>query len=356
MSRADIVNSDKVSLFNLRGDQNPQVSFVQKAFRVLLYYIRLIKYAARSDSKLFHIQWFNKFLLFDRTLLNLYYKFLGKRLVFTAHNIDEQQRDGNKNILNQLSLKILYNLVDHIFVHTIKMKEELIQDFNIKVNKVTVIPFGINNTLPRTHSTRADARNALGLQDYHKILLFFGNIAPYKGLEDLVTAAVHLRERDDSYRVIIAGQVKNCRSYWRNLKQAINAHELNKYITARTEYVPDHEVEMYFKCADVLVLPYKFIYQSGVLFLSYSFGLPVIASDVGSLREDIIEGKTGFICNPNDPDDLAEKIDVYFNSDLFRSLEKYRTEIIRYANEKHSWTTVAEKTYAVYRNLLGSSA
>jgi D-inositol-3-phosphate glycosyltransferase len=184
MSRADIVNSDKVSLFNLRGDQNPQVSFVQKAFRVLLYYIRLIKYAARSDSKLFHIQWFNKFLLFDRTLLNLYYKFLGKRLVFTAHNIDEQQRDGNKNILNQLSLKILYNLVDHIFVHTIKMKKELIQDFNIKVNKVTVIPFGINNTLPRTHSTRADARNALGLQDYHKILLFFGNIAPYKGLAE----------------------------------------------------------------------------------------------------------------------------------------------------------------------------
>ena len=61
----------------------------------------------------------------------------------------------------------------------------------------------------------------------------------------------------------------------------------------RIQFIPDEEMELYFKAADVLVLPYKEIFQSGVLFLAYSFGLPVIATDVGSFREDIVEGQDG---------------------------------------------------------------
>ena len=62
-------------------------------------------------------------------------------------------------------------------------------------------------------------------------------------------------------------------------------------------------------------------FQSGVLFLGYNFGLPVIASDVGSLREDIVEGKTGFVCKPRDPIDLAKEIERYFSSELYRRLD-----------------------------------
>ena len=72
-------------------------------------------------------------------------------------------------------------------------------------------------------------------------------------------------------------------------------------------YIPDDETEIYFKAADALVLPYTDIYQSGVLFLGYSFGLPTIATDVGSFREEIIEGETGLICRPADPADLASR-------------------------------------------------
>ena len=67
------------------------------------------------------------------------------------------------------------------------------------------------------------------------------------------------------------------------------------------EFIPDEETEIYFKAADVLVLPYRHIYQSGVLFLGYSFGLPVLAADVGSLKDEIVEGKTGFVFRPEDP-------------------------------------------------------
>src|SRR6202043_640122 len=95
----------------------------------------------------------------------------------------------------------------------------------------------------------------------------------------------------------------------------------------KIEFVPDGETELYFKAADVLVLPYTHIFQSGVLFLGYNFGLPVIASDVGSLKEDIVEGKSGFVCKPRDPADLVKRIEDYFSSELYQQLAMRRQDI-----------------------------
>jgi glycosyltransferase involved in cell wall biosynthesis len=90
-----------------------------------------------------------------------------------------------------------------------------------------------------------------------------------------------------------------------------------------------------------------------VLFLAYSFGLPVIASDVGSLREDVVEGETGFICRPEDPLDLAKKIERYFASSLYRNLDSRRGQIREYIQERHSWDAVGERTRSVYAEALG---
>ena len=120
------------------------------------------------------------------------------------------------------------------------------------------------------------------------------------------------------------------------------------------EYVPDEATELYFKAADVLILPYAHVFQSGVLFLGYSFGLPAIAADVGALKEEIVEGETGFVFKPRDSADLARKIDKYFNSELFRNLEIRRLEIKKYAKERYSWNKVAATTTPVYSNLLSS--
>jgi glycosyltransferase involved in cell wall biosynthesis len=80
--------------------------------------------------------------------------------------------------------------------------------------------------------------------------------------------------------------------------------------------------------------------------------LPVIATDVGSIREDVIEGRTGFICSPRDAADLAATIEKYFASDLFKSLDTCRRRIRDYANAKYSWQSVAHTTSRVYEALL----
>lgn len=342
-----------VTFLNLRGDQRSDSGAANKVLRVLLYYVRLMRYATTAKPALFHILWNNRFQTFDRTLLMLFYKLLGKKIVFTAHNVNAGKRDGNDSVLNRLTLRVQYGLCDHIFVHTALMKSELIHDFRVPENKVSVIPFGINNTIPISVMTARDARKALGITDRERTLLFFGNIAPYKGLEYLVAAFAEIARQGDEYRLIIAGRPKGCDDYWCDIQTVMGQGGTRDRIMENLEYIPDEEVELYFKAADVLILPYTHVFQSGVLFLGYSFGLPAIASDVGSMKEDIIEGETGFVCRPRDAADLARAIRRYFASELFAELKTRRTKIQEHANERYSWDKVGDITMRIYQELLG---
>jgi D-inositol-3-phosphate glycosyltransferase len=363
----DVIGSDEldgpdfrgkpgVKFLNLRGDQRQDSRFATKVVRVSRYYSRLIRYAATAKPRIFHILWNNKFESFDRTLLMLYYKVLGKKIALTAHNVNAGRRDCKDTFLNRLTLGIQYRFADHVFVHTEKMKRELIEEFGVHGSRVTVIPFGINNAFPNTCLTSAEARQRLGIQDGKKTILFFGNIAPYKGLEYLIAAFHQVLAWRDDHRLIIAGRPKNCERYWTAIRETIGEDVQRGRILLKANFIPDDETEVYFKAADVLVLPYRQIFQSGVLFLGYNFGLPVLASDVGSLKDEIVEGKTGFVFRAEDPVDLAKAIETYFASDLYRGLNNRRQEIREFAAERHSWELISKMTMQVYGGLLKRNA
>jgi glycosyltransferase involved in cell wall biosynthesis len=354
LSVPELLTNGRVNFLNLRGNQNPNANPIQKMARVLAYYCRLVGYSAGAKPKIFHILWNNKFQLFDCTLLMLYYKLLGKRIVFTVHNVNAGKRDSNDSWLNRLSLKVQYHLSDHLLVHTDVMKREINSEFHVPESKVSVIPFGINNTVPNTGLSSAEAKRRLNVSSRDKVMLFFGNIAPYKGLEYLIAAFSALLEKDRSYRLLIVGKPKGPQSYWNEIQRTIINSNIGERVIEKIEYVPDEETELYFKAADALVLPYAHVFQSGVLFLGYSFGLPAIAANVASLKNEIVEGKTGLVFRAQDASDLARKIDEYFKSALFSNLENTRSQIKQYANDRYSWSKVAEITTGVYSNLVSS--
>ncbi len=357
LDEPDLRNKPGVTFLNLRGDQRPNAALSAKMYRILAYYSRLIHYAATAKPKVFHILWNNKFEVFDRTLLTLYYKLLGKAVVLTAHNVNKLKRDSADTALNQLTLRIQYRLADHVFVHTPKMKSELMKDFGIPTDRITVIPFGINNSVPDTSLTPKEAKERLGIRENRKTILFFGRIKPYKGLEYLIAAFQALIRRHDDYQLIIAGRLEEgSEGYWEVLRSEIQEHTKAGQVISRIQFIPDSEIEVYFKGADVLVLPYKDIFQSGVIFLGYNFGLPVVAADVGSLKEEILQGTTGFTFSPEDPTDLARALEEYFASDLFANLERRRLEIREFARERHSWELVSELTKRIYAGLLVSKS
>jgi D-inositol-3-phosphate glycosyltransferase len=349
VKNAPVLRGDHVTFHNLRGSADPDVPIREKILRVLKYYGRLLRYAAATDAKVFHILWLNRFIYLDRTLLILYYKALGKRLVFTSHNVNAGSRDGTDSLLNRLTLRFMYRRLDHIIVHTERMKQQLLEEFGVREGNVTALPCGINDMVSATDVTRAEARSRLGLGENERVALFFGVITPYKGLETLLQAMAEHPLGRGTMKVIIAGKVdRGFEDYGHELREMIEERNLRDRIVDRIGFVPDRDVEIYFKAADVLVLPYKFIYQSGVLFLALRFGLPVIASDVGSLRDYVKEDRTGFVFRPGDADDLAHTIERYFESPLFLDLERTRAEIIRYAEREYSWDAIGRKTAAIY--------
>ena len=326
---------------------------VGRVFRTPLHYMPLIRYTAVAKPKIFHVLWNSNVQFFDRTLLMLFYKAMGKKVALTAHNVNQARRDGNDTFLNRLTLKVQYRLTDHIFVHTKKMKDELITEFRVRDSAVTIIRYPINDVFPDTNLTSAEAKHRLGLQDHEKVILCFGRIKPYKGIELLLEAFSILAKQDASYRLIIAGEIeKKNEGYLDQIRRMIPAElSCDQQVLLKAQFIADEDVELYLKAADVMALSYNQIFQSGVLFLGYTFGLPVVATDVGSFNEEIVEGQTGFLCRPGDPADLARAINDYFSSDLYRNLAKTREEIKNHASTHHSWAAVAELTRDAYMKL-----
>jgi glycosyltransferase involved in cell wall biosynthesis len=366
--RADVLGNDRVdtheyhttpnlTFLNLGGIQDEGASFQSKLRALLSYYIRLIRYLTFSAPKIVHILWNSKFEYFDRTILMLYLKLLGKQIILTAHNVNKAKRDLVDSTFKRSTLRFQYRLADCIFVHTEKMKSELIEEFGVKANAVQVIPFGIYTSLPNTDLTPAQAKQRLGLTQEQRAILFFGRIVPYKGLEYLLQAFEKVHARNPNYRLIIAGEpMKGNESYLAEIQRTIAGSGYRDHVIQKLQFIPDAETECYCKAADALALPYKHIFQSGVLFVGYTYGLPVIGADVGSFRDDVIEGKTGYVFKPGDPLDLANAIETYFESDLYKGLDRNRQEIREYVAVRHSWDEVGDISRAVYEVALGRKA
>jgi len=229
-----------------------------------------------------------------------------------------------------------------------------VSGFAIRGSKVSVIHHGMNSSVPKTQMSESVARERLGIDRDARVLLLFGNVKPYKGYEVGLEALRQLTLDGDGWRLLVVGGVsRKDLSYIRALDDYVNREGLRSVVKFDTRHIPDDEVEMFFKAADVLLLPYmEGDFQSGVLLLAYSFGLPVIAANVGSFADEIENGLVGYVFRAGDAMDLAEKI-----NDFFRVLQKrpgLRELVMEYARERYSWDRISERTRGVYERLLES--
>lgn len=179
---------------------------------------------------------------------------------------------------------------------------------------------------------KSTARTKLNIPADKKVLLFFGFIRDYKGLDILIEAMKHL---DESYLLVIAGEVYGSFSKYDELIKKLGVE--NK-IVKHVRYISDNEVPLFFSAADVCVLPYKNATQSGIVGISFHFDLPVIATNVGGLGEMIEDGKSGLIVNEISSEAIASAIKKFFtdkSSEYLSTIENYK--------QKHSWENLAHK-------------
>ncbi|MGB5872737.1 MAG: glycosyltransferase [Bacteroidota bacterium] len=173
-----------------------------------------------------------------------------------------------------------------------------------------------------------EARRALGLTG-ERILLFFGYVRKYKGLDVLLDAMPKVLQSTD-VRLLVVGEFYDDESRYRSI---VEQRGLASHVLFHSEYLPNERVGLYFSAADAVVLPYRSATQSGIAQIAYNFDRPVLATDVGGLSEVVHDDITGYVIPPNQPDALSEAILRFYGE----SREEEFSRNVRSEKKKYSW-------------------
>ncbi len=264
----------------------------------------------------------------------------GVGLVYTAHN--PRPRSGRNSWLDLAR----YRQVDAVIVLSTRGRRDLADD-GVQRDKILYMPHGnyIHFCDAGDLNSRS-ARQLLGLSPDARTILFFGAIAPYKGLDILIDAFARQTQNDPSVRLIIAGRpLEDMTQYL----QAIARGNLERSVLLDLRWIPFEEMPKYFLAADVVVFPYRQAYQSGVLQLAYGFGRPVVVTDGGELGITVAEDGTGVVAKGVTSHDLAEAIShLLENRDIAEMMGRRGR---RLAETKYSWQAIAKTCLDVYASI-----
>lgn len=288
-----------IEFLNLRGSQLPNRSGWQKAINILAYWLKYFFFLARNRDRTIH-------LIGLFTIPNLWVslceawltRLFAGSFVLTVHNLMPHDKH---NRLNAMLSRMIYRAAKCCVVHTSRMRDELVTKYGVSQDRTVVMEHGIDRIIPYDEMKRLQFRRRYGIDSFHKLVLFFGQIAPYKGLDTLLQACDLLKGCPE-IRFLIAGRCADP-GYRSWLAERIEERQADGCIFWIDGYVPDEDVASIFMAADVLVMPYKHIDQSGVVFMALATGLPVVATDVGSLKEYVPPGS--LIVQPESPEVLA---------------------------------------------------
>ena len=202
------------------------------------------------------------------------------------------------------------------------------------MSRVHVIKHGNFIDLPDPAITKKTALEHFKLNPDRKYVLFFGQIKKVKGL-DILLESMPLCNAD--FDLIIAGKLRM--DNYDRYQAIIDKHKLNHRVTAMIRHISDEEREMLFKVVELIVIPYRLIFQSGVLIMAMSFNTPVLASDLEPNREIIEHGKNGILFKSENANDLAKQMGNFLNGDINSSELKENAQ--NTMREEYSWNKIA---------------
>jgi len=236
---------------------------------------------------------------------NLKKKYKNKILFITENVISHEGRFVDK-FLTKLGIKN----ADKFLVLSDTVEKSLKEySGNKKIYKSSLPVYDCYNTGDIEDITKL--KSELGFSQSDRIILFFGYVRKYKGLNILLDAMPELIKYDKNIKLLIVGEFyDNADKYYKQIDDL----KINDNVKVIQKFVPNEDVGIYYNVSELVVLPYLEATQSGVLNIAYGFNKPVVVTDVGGLSEDVDEGKTGFVVKSGDVKSLVEGIIKYFKS------------------------------------------
>lgn len=311
---------------------------------------RVGRYLQTADAQIVHQQW----------VTNLehepsFWESLRRRsrnrvpVVYTAHNVWPHESSPR----SKAQYRVLYEQADQLVVHGEPLRQTMIQEAGIPERKIAVIPHGNYHYLAEAVPAvpRAEARARLGLPAEARVILFFGFVRTYKGLDVLLLAFERLlRQRTGvPYKLLVAGSVWGEaweKSVYGGLCRSL---KISENVQVEESYIPLEDCGLYFGAADVACFPYRNASQSGAVQLAYSYKKPAVVTSVGSLADAVLDGRTGALVPPEDPDALADALRSLL-SDPARC-RQMGEDAYAWTRDARSWEAIAQQTLRVYEAL-----
>ena len=259
------------------------------------------------------------------------------KAIFIADNvIPHEKRLGDRAFTN-----FAFRVVDHFIVQSSAVERDLLI---VKPDAAyTKLAHPVYENFGQLMNAN-EARRKLGIADDAPVLLFFGFIRKYKGLDIIIRALPQILKSYPTMQLVVAGESYSGEDDFRALIKELNIPSEN--IKLFINYIPNSDVPVYFSAANVVVLPYRNATQSGIVQIAYNFDVPVIATDVGGLAEVVIDGVSGLIAPHATPDVIVTVVKKYFDEGLE---EKLRAGV-REEKKKYSWETFVKGVEEIIKN------
>jgi len=269
---------------------------------------------------------------------------LGRRVIITAHDVE--------SFVSELEIPLMsrwvYRLAHGVIAHNKVSCSELVNRFGVNETKIHIVPHGnyLHALLPLTD--QEEARKRLGISPRAPVILFFGQIKEVKGLDILLQAMPAVLLKHPNAILLVAG--RPWKIDYAEYQDLIEKLGINDVCISHVHYIPDEDVPLYYSAATVVVLPYRRIYQSGVLLMAMSYGLPVIASDLEGMSEIIKHGYNGLLFKQGNSDDLAPVLEKVLSDSIFATVIGQNGR--EYVELCHDWSKIGIQTKTIYNQVV----
>jgi len=310
-----------------------------KIYSILFNVFKLISFVLKDDYDIAHIHTSSKFSFIENSVYILFLKAFSRRpVVLHIHAPDFDSFLQKTNIFSSIYIKYILNLCDSIIVLSNYWKM-ILNNIIKNNNKVIVIPNAANSNFCIDESQNR-SKQKLNLPLDKKIIYSLGNLVERKGFSYLVDSISIVSKKRTDFLCVIGGSG----SMKTLLESQINQLNLDKYIKF-TGFVSDEELPYWFNSCDLFVLPSLAEGSPIVMFETLCFGKPFIGTNVGGIPDIITSDKYGYLVEPKNPEDLAEKILLSFD-------KQWNASIIKNYSKKFNWENIVPKIVDIYLKCL----